>query len=99
MEKKVIWHKRAMQQLDDLANYISSDSPENAEKVAERILQKIYQLPVNPEIYPPDRYKKKNNNNNYRAFMVYKFRVSYYITGTKIAIVRIRHTGMSPQTY
>jgi hypothetical protein len=35
-------------------------------------------LSKNPEIYPPDKYKKSNSG-IYRAFELYRYRISYRI--------------------
>lgn len=99
MEKQIKWSKRALKQLDDLYEYIKGDSPQNAEKVKDILINKINGLSLTPEIYPPDRFKKNNDDKSYRAFTVYDFRVSYYVTPNSIIIVRIRHTGMSPLNY
>lgn len=44
-------------------------------------------------------WNKNNYTKNYRAFTVYDFRISYYVTPVSVIIVRIRHTGMSPLNY
>lgn len=99
MERKIIWNKKALTQLDDLYEYIRKDSLQNAEKVKDVIINKISSLAFNPEIFPPDRFKINNHTKSYRAFTVYDFRISYYVTSVSVIIVRIRHTSMSPQTY
>lgn len=99
MEKKIKWNKAALKQLDNIYEFIKKDSIKDANKVEEKILQKIEQLPSNPTIYSPDRYKRNNINNSYRAFTVYRFRISYYVKKSEIIIIRIRHTSMSPLMY
>lgn len=99
MEKRIKWNKRSLKQLENIYEYINNDSPQNAEKVKNVIISKINKLSFNPEIYPEDRFKRNNKDKNYRAFTVYDFRISYYITSDSVIIVRIRHTGMSPLNY
>ncbi len=70
MGKKIVWNQRPLRQFNDIINFIAEDSPDNAIKVGEKILAKIKQLSLNPEIYAPDKYKKYNKNSSYRAFVV-----------------------------
>ncbi|TAN19171.1 MAG: type II toxin-antitoxin system RelE/ParE family toxin [Chitinophagaceae bacterium] len=99
MERQIVWNKGALKQLEVIYEYIKNDSSQNAEKVIEKIRIRINDLPIHPEIYPPDRFKTNNKRGNYRAFTIYNFRISYHIKGNKIIIIRIRHTGMSPLEY
>ena len=72
----VIWSKSAKMQLQKAFNFISRDSVQNAEKVRDEIIDRTIDLSKNPDIYPPDKYKK-NNKGNYRAFEIYHYRISY----------------------
>ncbi|GEO10719.1 type II toxin-antitoxin system RelE/ParE family toxin [Segetibacter aerophilus] len=95
---KVIWARKATEQLKQAYLYIRKDSFQNAEKVRKEILEATEKLAVNPELNPPDKYKI-NNDNSFRAFELFRYRVSYKITNAEVIIVRIRHTSMSPKNY
>lgn len=99
MLRRIIWHEAAWEQLSNAYAYIKKNSPQNAEKVKDGILKKVDQLAFNPEMHPPDKYKRKNNSSQYRAFIIYHFRISYYVKSDEIIIVRMRHTSMSPLAY
>ena len=55
-------------------------------------------LSLNPERFPPDKFKM-NNDGSYRAFELHRYRISYVILKEVVLIVRLRHTAMSPLLY
>jgi plasmid stabilization system protein ParE len=100
VEKKceVVWTKRSLQQMKQLYDYISNDSPKNASKVLDDIATAINKATTNPEVYPADKYKT-DNDGSYRAFEKHRYRVSYRFTKNIIRVLRVRHTGMEPKDY
>jgi len=94
----VRWSKKALSELQKAYDYIKMDSPPNAIKVINEIVRHTEALADTPEIYPPDNYRV-NNKGQYRAFVLYHYRVSYKIMKDTILIVRLRHTSMSPLSY
>jgi plasmid stabilization system protein ParE len=88
----------AKKQLWEAYKYIRKDSFQNAEKVKLRILESIKALAKNPEYHPLDKYCIENDG-NFRAYEVYKYRISYYIADKKVIVLRIRHTKMNPLHY
>jgi plasmid stabilization system protein ParE len=96
--KEVVWSKRAIKQLQDIYNYIAEDSFQNAIKVRNGIADKTVKASLYPESFPIDKYKNFNKG-NYRAFIKYSYKVSYFIGKDYIRVVRIRHTKMKPLMY
>ncbi|MCC6289834.1 MAG: type II toxin-antitoxin system RelE/ParE family toxin [Chitinophagaceae bacterium] len=94
----VIWSKRAKPALLNAYSYIYKDSPQNAIKVRDEIIDVTINLPRHPEFYPPDKFKK-DNDGCWRAFELHKYRISYSVMKTEIRIVRVRHTSRSPKGY
>jgi plasmid stabilization system protein ParE len=78
--------------------YIRKDSYQNAIKVRYDIVAMPDSLSVNPERFPPDKFKT-NNDGTYRAFELHRYRISYVIFKELVLIVRLRHTAMSPLLY
>jgi plasmid stabilization system protein ParE len=76
-------------------NYIKKDS---LEKVRDKILYSIQNLIKKPEVHAPDKYKL-NNDGSYRAYEVYKYRITYHLSKEQITVIRIRHTKMNPFEY
>jgi plasmid stabilization system protein ParE len=96
--RKISWDTQALQQFNAAIKYIARDSVQAAEKVRQDILKKIDCLKTHPALYNPDKYKK-DNDGNFRAFELYHYRVSYYVSSIEIRILRVRHTGMEPKEY
>ena len=42
---------------------------------------------------------KYSKEDNFRAFEIYKYRISYKITSDTIYILRVRHTSRNPKFY
>jgi plasmid stabilization system protein ParE len=94
----LVLSNEAKKSLQAAYNYIKKDSFQNAEKVREKIVFAIKQLPHNPEKYNLDKYKL-HNDGFYRAFEIYHYRISYFVSLTEVRIIRIRHTKMNPLNY
>jgi hypothetical protein len=50
----------------------------------------IDQLLIDPELYPPDKFKR-DNKGNFRAFELCRQQVSYFVDETAIIILRVMH--------
>lgn len=99
MKVVIKWNKQAVQQLLAATEYIKEDSPVNAEKVKNDILDKIEGLIKYPEKFSPDKYKLNNHDFSFRAFEIHHYRISYRFIKNEIRIIRIRHTKMNPKYY
>lgn len=95
---KVVIDYEAKLQLRSIYRYIKNDSPENAEKVRSKILTSIKELIKYPEMHAPDKYRL-DGDKSYRAYEIYKHRVTYHISAKEIRIIRIRHSKMNPLEY
>lgn len=95
---KLVIDNTAKKSLQEAYLYIKKDSLQNAEKVKSEILASIRELLKNPERHAPDKYRL-NNDGSYRAYEIYKYRVSYHISPSEIRVIRIRHTKMNPLEY
>ena len=96
--RKVIWTYRATIQLNVAVEYIRKDSPQNSDKVKQKILEKINELSNHEIIHRKDPFKK-NSDGNYLYFEVLKYRIVYYVQPKEVFIIRIRHTSMEPKPY
>lgn len=97
-ERSVFIENKAKRQLRDAYKYILKNSVQNAEKLQAEILSSIEKLAINPEIHPLDKYRT-GNDGSFRAYELYRYRITYYITEKQIIVIRIRHTSMEPQFY
>lgn len=92
------WSRTAEMQLKKAFLYIRKDSYQSAIKVQHDIVMMSESISVNPERFPPDKFKM-NNDGSYRAFELHRYRVSYVVLKEVVLIVRLRHTAMSPLLY
>ena len=95
---KIVIDNVAKKQLKEAYKYIRKDSPQNAEKVKAKILESFNKLGEKPAVHTPDKYRL-NNDGSFRAYEIYKYRISYQVTETQINIIRVRHTKMNPKEY
>jgi plasmid stabilization system protein ParE len=98
MAKKKIrieWHKAATKHFDELLEYLYYESEQAASLVGNAILDEIEKFAAYPTAQSLDRFKK-NNDGNFRACIVYSYRISYYVDENTICILRIRHTSREP---
>ena len=98
IKPKVVIDNLAKAQLREAYTYIKLDSPKSAEKVKAKILASIMVLTDHPEKHPRDKYRL-NNDGSYRAFEIYKYRVSYHVSQEQITVIMIRHTKMEPKPH
>jgi plasmid stabilization system protein ParE len=87
---RVVVDEEATKYLREAYLYIRKDSLQNANKVRSKILATIK---------APDKYRIDNKNGFYRAYEIYKYRVTYHLSEDEIRIIRIRHTKMNPFKY
>jgi plasmid stabilization system protein ParE len=97
-KRKILWDKQALHYFRDAIRYIRKDSPQNADKVKNEVLEKINELSTLPEIHNPDKYKI-DNDGSYRAFELHRLRVSYLTKEDEIIIARVRNTRRTPLDY
>lgn len=96
---RVVIDNEAKKSLWEAYQYIRKESVQNAEKVKAKILATIKELPKNPGLHNPDKYRINNEDGTYRAYEVYKYRITYHVSSKEIRVIRIRHTKMNPLTY
>ncbi|MBI2731698.1 MAG: type II toxin-antitoxin system RelE/ParE family toxin [Sphingobacteriales bacterium] len=92
------WNKQAFSQLIKAIEYIQQDSPANADKVKNEILQNIKNLGLHTDKYPADKFKM-DNDGSFRAFELYHYRISYRLFKNEVRIIRLRHTKRNPKSY
>ncbi len=92
---KIQWDKKAIDELKNILEHISKESPVGAKIVKAGILDTVKALKKTPLVFSADTLKD-NNDNTYRAFTVYSYRVSYKVEKEVVKILRVRHTSREP---
>ncbi len=96
---EIKWNKVAIKQLLDAIKFIEENYFYSyAAELERKILTRIKGLPANPNVYPLDKYRRKNDG-TYHAFEIDDYRVSYRSKKNEIRIVRVRHTSRKVRKY
>jgi toxin ParE1/3/4 len=86
---KVKWLNKALKNLDQEADCISKDNPEEAIKMVQRILDKVILLADNPSLGRPGRI------NGTRELIIdnSSYIIPYRINNNQIELLRVFHTS------
>jgi toxin ParE1/3/4 len=90
---KIIWRKRASDDLQVIYDYIKLDSPQNAVMVFKKIHDLVNSLDIFPERYPVD---KTINDSNVRFAVLWNYKIVYSIEKNAIVVLRIFSTRQHP---
>ena len=90
--KSVVWSKNSLDSLQSIYNYIYENSPQNAEKVVDNLLDLGDELAIFPERNPKETLF---NDDTIRYFPKWNFKVVYRIEKDRILIINIYSTKMS----
>ena len=86
----IVWNAIAIQELQELYDYIYGKSPQNAEKVANEIEDLILSIPFMPMKFPKE---PACNNQNIRFVTKYSYKIIYEIDTIDIIILSIFSTS------
>jgi len=98
VKKKVVWDEQAKASLKETYNYIKKDSPQQAERVRQEILEATKRLSDYSEMHNPDKYRS-DKDTRFRAFEKHNYRISYFVTEDVIRVLRFRHVKQEPREY
>jgi plasmid stabilization system protein ParE len=95
-----LWDVNALEQFKEILAYLSEQSGQAAKIVKDAILERIERIRHNPFIFEFDKLKSLPNE-EFRAFVVFSYRVTYQVKEQKkeIRILRVRHTSREPHGY
>ncbi len=91
---KVIWRKKASDELEAIYNYIKTESEQNALAVFNWIYDLCNSLVVFPEKFPTE---PSINNPDVRFAVVWNYKIIYAIHKNSIVILRIFSTRQNPK--
>ncbi|MFN6944275.1 MAG: type II toxin-antitoxin system RelE/ParE family toxin [Cytophagaceae bacterium] len=88
---QIIWVKRAIQDLNEIAGYIAKDSPRYADLTIEKIFDKTQILKEYPEI---GRVVPEINDTRIRELIEGRYRIIYEINNPEqIEILTVHHSS------
>ncbi len=96
----IIWDRIALDDFKNILDFLSKQSSQAPKIVREGVLSRINEIKINPLIFELDKLKDYPNK-EFRAFVIYNFRITYQIkpAAKEIRILRIRHSSREPLGY
>ena len=88
MAHRVVWSRRAVQDLEEIAEYIAKDSPAYAAVVVRTILSRVQVLLRFPR---SGRKVPEFDDENIRELLAYSYRVIYRIHTEEVIIAAVVH--------
>lgn len=97
---KIVWDRKALDHFKEILAYLEKQSIQAPKIVKSAVVSRLDLIKTNPLISELDKLKDTSNN-DFRAFIVFSYRVTYQIkTDMKeIRVLRIRHTSREPLGY
>jgi len=97
---KIVWDKDALKDFKEVLKFLSKQSNLAPKIIKDSVISRLELIKTNVFIYEADKLKQPSNK-DFRAFVVYSYRVTYQIkTETQeIRVIRIRHTSREPLGY
>lgn len=97
---KIIWDRKALDHFKDILTYLEKQSRQAPKTVKDAIISRLDVIKTNPLIAEPDKLKDSPNK-DFRAFVIFSYRVTYQIKSDakEIRVLRIRHTSREPLGY
>jgi len=96
----IIWDRIALDHFKEILDYLSRQSFQAPRIVREGVISRLDDLKKNPFIFEIDKLKDTANT-EFRAFVIYNYRITYQVKEVtkEIRILRIRHTSREPLGY
>lgn len=96
----IIWDRNALDDFKEILSFLSKQSSLAPKIVKDGVLSRLEVIKTNVLICEIDKLKDKPTK-EFRAFVIYSYRITYQIkVATKeIRIIRIRHTSREPFDY
>jgi addiction module RelE/StbE family toxin len=88
MAHRVDWSRRALQDLESIAEYIAADSPTYAGIVVKKVISQVKTLAT---FSRAGRKVPEFDEENIRELLVYSYRIIYRLHGNAIVIAAIIH--------
>lgn len=97
---KVSWDRNALDHFKEILAHLAKQSNEAPKIVKTAVISRLDIIKTNPLICESDKLKSPLNK-DFRAFVVFSYRITYQIKlATKeIWVLRIRHTSREPLGY
>lgn len=97
---RIVWDRKALDDFKEILVYLEKQSIQAPKIVKSSIFTRLDIIKTNPLIAEVDKLKNSPNK-EFRAFVVYSYRVTYQLKKEvgEIRVLRIRHTSREPLGY
>lgn len=97
---KIVWDRKALDYFKEILGYLNKQNKQASKIVKKAIVNRLELIKSNPLICELDKLKESKNK-DFRAFVIFNYRVTYQIkTDSKeVRVLRIRHTSREPLDY
>ena len=96
----IVWDRKALDHFKEILSYLAKQSDQAPKIVKDAIVARLEIIKTNPLICELDKLKD-HPNKDFRAFVIYSYRVTYQIkqSAKEIRVLRVRHTSREPLDY
>lgn len=97
---KIVWDRKALDHFKEILTHLQKQSVQAPKIVKSAVVSRLDLIKTNPLISELDKLKDTPNK-DFRAFIVFSYRVTYQIELDikEIRVLRIRHTSREPLGY
>jgi plasmid stabilization system protein ParE len=97
---KLVWDRKALDHFKEIVTYLEKQSEQAPKIVKTTILERLELIKTNPLTCELDKLKDSPNK-DFRAFVLFSYRVTYQINSDikEIRVLRVRHTSREPLGY
>ena len=88
MAHRIVWSRRALEDLEAIANYIAADSPAYAKAVVTKVIAQTRTLPQFPRA---GRKVPEFDNDDVRELIVYSYRIIYQLRDNHVVVSAVIH--------
>lgn len=93
---QIIWTEAALSDLNDIAEYIALDNPKAAQKLVQRIFERVEDLEQFPEV---GRKPPELENSRYRELIINPCRIFYRQEADKVYLIYVMRAERQLRTY
>ncbi len=96
----LVWDRMALDNFKEILTYLGKQSDQAPKIVKSAIIERLVIIKDNPMSCEPDKLKVSPNR-DFRAFILFSYRVTYQIISemNEIRVLRIRHISREPLGY
>lgn len=97
-KREIEWTIMARSDFKEILTYYKKRSPQGYKLVKNAVIETLELVSKSATAFVTDELKNPKDD-KIRTFTVYHTRVAYLISGSKVVVLRLRHTSREPKEY